>query len=71
VAIARAIINEPALLLADEPTGALDSHTTEEVLDIVDELHRGGITVVMVTHEDDVAKRAEHVVHFTDGRVTR
>jgi putative ABC transport system ATP-binding protein len=70
VAIARAIINEPALLLADEPTGALDSHTTEEVLDIVDELHRGGITVVMVTHEDDVAKRAEQVVHFRDGRIT-
>ncbi|MFO8238979.1 MAG: ABC transporter ATP-binding protein [Prochlorococcaceae cyanobacterium] len=70
VAIARAIINEPALLLADEPTGALDSHTTEEVLDIVDELHRGGITVVMVTHEDNVAARAEQVVHFRDGRIT-
>ncbi|MEO1002754.1 MAG: ABC transporter ATP-binding protein [Cyanobacteria bacterium J06638_7] len=70
VAIARAIINEPALLLADEPTGALDSHTTEEVLDIVDELHRGGITVVMVTHEDNVAARADHVVHFRDGRVS-
>ncbi|MGL6133050.1 MAG: ABC transporter ATP-binding protein [Prochlorococcaceae cyanobacterium] len=70
VAIARAIINEPALLLADEPTGALDSHTTEEVLDIVDELHRGGITVVMVTHEDTVAARAEQVVHFLDGRIT-
>jgi putative ABC transport system ATP-binding protein len=70
VAIARAIINEPALLLADEPTGALDSHTTEEVLDIVDELHRGGITVVMVTHEDHVAARAERVVQFRDGRIT-
>jgi putative ABC transport system ATP-binding protein len=70
VAIARAIINEPALLLADEPTGALDSRTTEEVLDIVDELHRGGITVVMVTHEDDVAARAEKVVHFRDGRIS-
>ncbi len=70
MAIARAIINEPALLLADEPTGALDSHTTEELLDIVDELHRGGITVVMVTHEDNVAARAEQVVHFRDGRIT-
>ncbi len=69
VAIARAIINQPALLLADEPTGALDSHTTEEVLDIVDDLHRGGITVVMVTHEDNVAARAEQVVHFRDGRI--
>ncbi|MEB3263275.1 MAG: ABC transporter ATP-binding protein [Synechococcus sp.] len=69
VAIARAIINQPALLLADEPTGALDSHTTAEVLDIFDALHRQGMTVVMVTHEDDVAARAERVVHFRDGRI--
>ncbi|MEB3235326.1 MAG: ABC transporter ATP-binding protein [Cyanobacteriota bacterium] len=69
VAIARAIINNPALLLADEPTGALDSRTTAEVLDIFDDLHRSGITVVMVTHEDEVAARAEQVVHFRDGRI--
>jgi putative ABC transport system ATP-binding protein len=69
VAIARAIINKPALLLADEPTGALDSQTTAEVLDIFDALHRGGMTVVMVTHEDDVAARAEKIVHFRDGRI--
>jgi putative ABC transport system ATP-binding protein len=69
VAIARAIINNPALLLADEPTGALDSRTTGEVLDIFDDLHHSGITVVMVTHEDDVAARAQHVVHFRDGRI--
>ena len=69
VAIARAIINQPALLLADEPTGALDSHTTAEVLDIFDGLHRGGMTVVMVTHEDDVAARAEKIVRFRDGRL--
>ena len=69
VAIARAIINQPALLLADEPTGALDSRTTEEVLAIFDELHRSGITLVMVTHEDDVAARAERVLHFRDGRI--
>ncbi|MEB3172761.1 MAG: ABC transporter ATP-binding protein [Cyanobacteriota bacterium] len=69
VAIARAIINNPALLLADEPTGALDSRTTAEVLDIFDDLHRSGITVVMVTHEDDVAARAEKVIHFRDGRI--
>ena len=69
VAIARAIINRPALLLADEPTGALDSRTTEEVLAIFDDLHRGGITLVLVTHEDDVAARASQVVHFRDGRV--
>ena len=69
VAIARAIINQPALLLADEPTGALDSRTTAEVLDIIDDLHRSGMTVVMVTHEDEVAARAEKVVHFRDGRI--
>jgi putative ABC transport system ATP-binding protein len=69
VAIARAIINEPALLLADEPTGALDSHTTQEVLAIFDQLHQQGMTVVMVTHEDDVAARADRIVHFRDGRV--
>ena len=69
VAIARAIINQPALLLADEPTGALDSQTTAEVLDIFDALHRGGMTVVMVTHEDDVAARAEKIVYFRDGRI--
>ena len=69
VAIARAIINRPALLLADEPTGALDSRTTEEVLAIFDELHHSGITLVLVTHEDDVAARAQQVVHFRDGRV--
>ena len=69
VAIARAIINQPALLLADEPTGALDSQTTAEVLDIFDALHQGGMTVVMVTHEDDVAARAEKIVYFRDGRI--
>ncbi|MCP9801433.1 ABC transporter ATP-binding protein [Synechococcus sp. RedBA-s] len=69
VAVARAIINQPALLLADEPTGALDSHTTQEVLEIFDDLHRQGMTVVLVTHEDDVAERAQRVVHFRDGHI--
>ncbi len=69
VAIARAIINRPALLLADEPTGALDSQTTEEVLGIFEDLHKSGITLVMVTHEDDVAARAQQVVRFRDGKV--
>ncbi|QNJ23634.1 ATP-binding protein FtsE [Synechococcus sp. MIT S9220] len=71
VAIARAIINQPALLLADEPTGALDSRTTDDVLNLFDALHDQGITLVLVTHEDDVAARAERVVHFRDGRVER
>ena len=69
VAIARAIINQPALLLADEPTGALDSRTTQEVLAIFDDLHSQGITLVLVTHEDDVAARAQRLVTFRDGRV--
>jgi len=68
VAIARAIINRPSLLLADEPTGALDSSTTAEVLELFDELHQQGITLVMVTHEDDVAARAQRIARFQDGR---
>ena len=68
VAIARAIINRPSLLLADEPTGALDSSTTAEVLELFDELHHQGITLVMVTHEDDVAARAQRIARFQDGR---
>ena len=71
VAIARAIINQPALLLADEPTGALDSRTTDDVLNLFDALHDQGITLVLVTHEDDVAARAERGAHFRDGRVER
>ena len=69
VAIARAIVNEPLLLLADEPTGALDSNTTREVLDIFGELHNDGITVVMVTHEPEVAKFTERIVWFKDGKI--
>ncbi|MCP9940178.1 ABC transporter ATP-binding protein [Synechococcus sp. Cruz CV12-2-Slac-r] len=67
VAIARAIINQPALLLADEPTGALDSDTTKEVLAIFDQLNQEGMTVVLVTHEHDVADRAQKVLLFRDG----
>ena len=69
VAIARAIVNEPLLLLADEPTGALDSHTTKEVLDIFGELHNSGITITMVTHEPEVAKLTQRIVWFKDGRI--
>ena len=69
VAIARAIINNPAILLADEPTGALDSKTTEDVLDLFDKLHESGITIVLVTHEDEVASRAKKIAKFTDGKI--
>jgi putative ABC transport system ATP-binding protein len=69
VAIARAIVNRPVLLLADEPTGALDSHTTQEVMNIFAELNDSGITVVMVTHEPEVARLTNRVVWFRDGSV--
>lgn len=69
VAIARAIVNRPVLLLADEPTGALDSRTTQEVMDIFTELNAAGITVVMVTHEPEVARLTQRIVWFRDGEV--
>lgn len=69
VAIARAIVNRPVLLLADEPTGALDSHTTTEVMGIFTELNASGITVVLVTHEPEVARLTKRIVWFRDGEV--
>jgi putative ABC transport system ATP-binding protein len=69
VAVARAIVTNPALVLADEPTGNLDSHSTDDVLRIFGELHEQGRTVVMITHEAEVAARAERVVRLGDGRV--
>ncbi len=69
VAIARAIVNRPVLLLADEPTGALDSRTTQEVMNIFTELNTSGITVVMVTHEPEVARLTRRIVWFRDGEV--
>jgi putative ABC transport system ATP-binding protein len=68
VAIARAIVSQPALLLADEPTGNLDTHTSEEIMALITRLNRErGITVVMVTHESDMAAHAERIVRFVDG----
>jgi putative ABC transport system ATP-binding protein len=69
VAVARAIVTEPVLLLADEPTGALDSHASGEVLALFDQLNAAGRTVVMITHEDDVAEHAKRVVRMRDGRI--
>ena len=71
VAIARALVNEPALILADEPTGNLDSTSTYEVLDLLRALHGEGRTVVLITHEHDVADRAERVIELRDGEVAR
>ena len=69
VAIARALVNRPALVLADEPTGNLDSHTSVEVISLFQELNEQGITVVLVTHEPDIARYAKRVVTMRDGRV--
>ncbi|MFZ2541889.1 MAG: ABC transporter ATP-binding protein [Gallionella sp.] len=69
VAIARALVNRPRLILADEPTGNLDSHTSEEIMTLFEELNREGITIVLVTHEEDIARHAKRKVRFFDGRV--
>ena len=71
VAIARALVNEPAILLADEPTGNLDTRTGEEILSIFDNLHQQGQTVLVVTHEEDVARRTLRVVRLRDGRIEK
>ena len=67
-AIARALVNEPRMLLADEPTGALDTRTAQEILDIFHDLHRDGATVVLVTHDREVGETAERIIHITDGQ---
>ncbi len=69
VSIARALVNRPVLILADEPTGALDSQTTEDILGLFEELHQHGNTLVVVTHEDEVGKHAKRIVRFRDGHV--
>jgi putative ABC transport system ATP-binding protein len=69
VAIARALVNHPRLLLADEPTGNLDSHTSEEIMALFESLNREGITIVLVTHEADIAQHAKRQVRFHDGRI--
>ena len=69
VAIARALVNEPVLILADEPTGNLDSKSGKEVMTLLTELHRQGSTIIMVTHEDEIAAYAQRVIRFLDGRI--
>ncbi|GAA4438842.1 ABC transporter ATP-binding protein [Phytohabitans houttuyneae] len=70
VAVARALVTEPALLLADEPTGNLDSRSTEDILGIFDELHAAGRTILLITHEGDVAARASRLIRLFDGQIS-
>ena len=70
VAIARALVTKPSLLLADEPTGNLDSHTSQEIMDILHDLHEQGNTVVLITHDNDIARQAKRSVHILDGRLS-
>jgi putative ABC transport system ATP-binding protein len=69
VAIARALVNRPRIILADEPTGALDTRTTAEIMELLTELNANGITVILVTHEPEVAEYATRQIHFRDGRI--
>jgi putative ABC transport system ATP-binding protein len=69
VAIARSLVNDPYFILADEPTGNLDSRTTEEILTLFEKLNNEGRTIILVTHEDEVSKRAKRVVRLKDGRL--
>jgi len=71
VATARALVNEPSILLADEPTGNLDSKTGAEILSLFHKLHARGNTIIIVTHDKDVANRAERIIHLLDGRIDR
>lgn len=70
VAIARALVTDPAILMADEPTGNLDTKASEEIMALFKDLHRQGRTIVLVTHEPDIARHAERVIHLKDGQVT-
>ena len=71
VAVARALINNPSLLLADEPTGNLDTKTSYEIMVLFDEIHQSGNTIVLVTHEEDIAKHAKHIVRMRDGEIEK
>ena len=69
VAIARALVNKPSIILADEPTGNLDSKSGHEIMEILDQLHKNGNTIILVTHEDDIAQRAHRIIRLFDGKI--
>ncbi len=71
VAVARALVNNPSLILADEPTGNLDTATGDEIMNLFDRLHESGNTIVLVTHEHDIAARAHRIIHIRDGKIDR
>ncbi len=71
VAIARALVNHPSILLADEPTGALDSHTSNEIMDLFERLHGEGNTIIVVTHEPEIAAYAHRAISIRDGQVEK
>lgn len=71
VAIARALVNNPSIILADEPTGNLDSKSGHEIMKIFDDLHRNGNTIILVTHEDDIAKHSNRIVRLLDGKIVK
>lgn len=69
VAVGRALVNKPSIILADEPTGNLDSKTSKEIMDLLDEIHKNGNTVIVVTHEEDIAARAHRIIRLLDGMI--
>jgi putative ABC transport system ATP-binding protein len=71
VAIARALVNKPSIILADEPTGNLDSKTSQDIMGLLDVIHKNGNTVILVTHEEDIARHAHRIVRLLDGEISQ